>query len=99
ADRDNAEESTITMHDLQRDFVRFLNKTPETDHRALVAGLEARFSGHLFADCDRPGGGYFRRFMVHHLIGASRHDDLFDMLVDPDWIEHRLRAGDQVFDL
>ncbi|MCK1642500.1 trypsin-like peptidase domain-containing protein [Bradyrhizobium sp. 157] len=95
----NPERSTVTMHDLQRDFVSFLNKVPELDHRTLVEGLEKRFGGRLFANDDRPGGDYFRRFMVHHLIGAARHDDLFDMLIDPDWIEHRLRGGDQVFHL
>ncbi|HVR58102.1 MAG TPA: NB-ARC domain-containing protein [Pseudolabrys sp.] len=98
-DRGNTERSTITMHDLQRDFVRYLNKTPETDHRAMVGELEARFGGRLFADNDLPGADYFRRFMVLHLIGAARQDDLFDMLINPDWIEHRLRSGDQVFDL
>jgi hypothetical protein len=98
-DADDDRRSTITMHDLQWDFVRSQNTQPVNDHRALVTGLEEEFGGSLFADDERPGGDYFRRFIVHHLIGAGRQDDLFDMLVDPDWIEHRLRAGDQVFDL
>lgn len=96
---DNPERGTVTMHDLQRDFVRFSNKMSETDHQRLLEGLETRFGGRLFADGDRPGGDYFRRFMVHHLIGAGRQDDLFELLINPNWIEHRLRAGDQVFDL
>jgi hypothetical protein len=98
-DPEDPERATITMHDLQRDFVRFLNKSPEIDHRALIDGLEIWFGGRLFADSDRPGAEYFRRFLVHHFIGAGRSDDLFDVLTDPGWIEHRLRAGDQVFDL
>jgi hypothetical protein len=98
-DRDKPERATVTMHDLQRDFVTFLNRTPEADHRALLDGLTIRFGGRLFVDDERPGADYFRRFMVHHMIGAGRDDELFDMLIDPDWIEHRLRAGDQVFDL
>jgi hypothetical protein len=92
-------ESSVTLHDLQRDFVSFLNKSPSADHRALVEGIKTRFCGRFFADGDAPGGDYFRRFMVHHMIGAGMREELFELLVDPDWIAHRLRAKDQVFDL
>ncbi len=27
------------------------------------------------------------------------NEELFELLMDPDWIAHRLRAKDQVFDL
>ena len=87
------------MHDLLHDFVRALNKEPAADHRALVQGLKARFGGAYFSDGDRPGSGYFRRFIVHHLIGARMNEELFALLIEPDWIAHRLRAKDQVFDL
>lgn len=89
----------MTQHDLQRDFVMALNKDPSADHRALMEGLRARLGGVLFADWDRPGGEYFRRFLVHHLIRAGMSDEMFELLIDPDWIAHRLRAKDQVFEL
>jgi hypothetical protein len=89
----------VTLHDLQRDFVRFLNPTPAADHRVFVAGLKARLGGAYFAAGDRPGGDYFRRFIVHHLIGAEMQEALFQLVIEPDWIAHRLRAKDQVFDL
>ena len=98
-DAANPERSTVTMHDLQRDFVSALNKAPAADHRALVDGLKTRLGGAYFADGDKPGSEYFRRFVVHHLIGAGMSDELFELLIDPDWIAHRLRAKDQVFDL
>ncbi len=99
ADPVNPERSTVTQHDLQRDFVMALNKDPSADHRALMEGLRARLGGVLFADWDRPGGEYFRRFLVHHLIRAGMSDEMFELLIDPDWIAHRLRAKDQVFEL
>ena len=93
------ERSTITMHDLQHDFVTFLNESPEHDHCALVDGLKSQFGGVLYGDGDIPGHDYFRRFIVHHLIGAGANEVLFDLLIDPDWIAHRLKAKDQVFEL
>jgi hypothetical protein len=98
-DSASPDRSTITMHDVQRDFVRALNKAPAADHRALVEGLKTRLGGVYFADGDRPWNEYFRRFIVHHLIGAGMNEELFELLMDPDWIAHRLRAKDQVFDL
>lgn len=99
ADQVNPERSTVTQHELQRDFVITLNEEPSADHRALMERLRVRLGGAFFADGDRPGGEYFRRFIVHHLVGAGMSDELFDLLIDPDWIAHRLRAKDQVFEL
>jgi hypothetical protein len=96
---DNPDSSTITLHDLQHDFVVFLNKSPDRDHIALVDGLKLRFGGALFGDVDIPGRDYFRRFIVYHLIGAGASEALFDLLIDPDWIAHRLKAKDQVLEV
>ena len=92
-------QSYVTLHDLQRDFVTCLNENPAVDHRTLMQYVKARFGGRLFGEGVAPGGDYFRQFLVHHLVGAEMKYELFELLVDPDWIAHRLMAKDQVFDL
>lgn len=42
---------------------------------------------HLPAD-----DGYAWRWVVHHLVGAGRTDAMRDLLLDPQWLEHRLAA-------
>ena len=91
--------SGISLHDIQRDFVRRLGGDARANHAAVVQAFCARHNGRLYAAEDEGGSDYLRRFMVHHLIGAGMAEDLFELLIDPHWIGHRLNAKDPVLEL
>jgi hypothetical protein len=40
-----------------------------------------------------------RQFMIHHLVGAGMMAEMFALLIDPDWITHRLAAKDPLWEI
>ena len=96
----NAEEpssSYVTLHDLQRDFIICQSKDNRKRHAALVEAFRDRY-GKLYADGPNYPS-YLRRFMVHHLVGADMTAEALALLIDPDWITHRLVAKDPVWEI
>jgi hypothetical protein len=94
-----ASSSYVTLHDLQRDFVVHQSKYNDNRkwHSAWVAAFRERY-GKLYTDApDCPS--YLRRFMVHHLVKADMTDEALALLIDPDWITHRLVAKDLVWEI
>jgi hypothetical protein len=95
----NAEPSSsyVTLHDLQRDFVVCQSKGNRRSHSALVEAFRDRYHK-LYVD--RPNyPSYLRRFMIHHLVGAGMTAEALALLIDPDWITHRLSAKDPVWEI
>jgi hypothetical protein len=97
----NAEESSsyVTLHDLQRDFVVHQSKSNENRkcHSALVEAFRDRYRK-LYTDVPNCPS-YLRRFMVHHLVKADMIEEALALLIDPDWISHRLAAKDPVWEI
>jgi WD40 repeat protein len=89
--------SYVTFHDLQRDFVVCQSDSNDRleSHSALVQVFRDRY-GKLYAEGPNNGPSYLRRFMVYHLLGAKMTTEVFTLLIDPDWITHRLVAKDPV---
>jgi NB-ARC domain/Trypsin-like peptidase domain/APAF-1 helical domain len=95
--RDAAAVPYVTLHDLQRDFVVCLCKEPRKSHAALVEAFRNR---HRKLYLEGPGDAdYFRRFMIYHLLGAAMTAEALALLIDPDWIGHRLDAKDPVWEI
>ncbi len=91
----DARSGRVTLHDLQRDFVRM--RTPDIGrlhsllldaYRATLALREGATDWAMLPD-DEP---YLGRYLTDHLAGAERFDELRSTLLDLDWIDSRLRA-------
>jgi hypothetical protein len=91
--------SYVTLHDLQRDFVVHQSKSYDSRkcHSALVKAFRGRYSK-LYTETPN-GPPYLRRFMVHHLIKGGMTPEALALLIDPDWITHRLVAKDPVWEI
>jgi len=94
----NAEPSSsyVTLHDLQRDFVVWQSKDNRRSHSALVEAFRDRYHKLYAEEANDP---YLRRFMIHHLVGAGMTAEALALLIDPDWITHRLVAKDPVWEI
>jgi hypothetical protein len=94
---ENPLSSYVTLHDLQRDFV--VHQSKSHDHRkchsAWANAFRDRYGNGKFYG-EGPTPPYLRQFMVYHLVKAGMNSEMLDLLVDPDWISHRLLAKDRV---
>jgi hypothetical protein len=98
----NVEPPYVTLHDLQRDFVvckaEERGETGES-HAALIKAFRDRYGhGKLYAE-EPNYPSYLRRFMILHLLKAGMATEALELLIDPDWIAHRLRVQDPVWEI
>ena len=91
--------SYVTFHDIQRDFAVSLRKDWRESHASFIRALRRRNKDSLYALDPVQNDDYLRRFAVHHLVGAGMLDELFALLIDPDWIGHRLASKDPVWEI
>jgi hypothetical protein len=89
----------VTLHDLQRDFVVGSATDLRTSHARFVDAYRQRFGKSLYDANEKSNFGYFRKFMTHHLLGAGLIEDALGLLIDPEWLAHRLAAKDQVWEI
>jgi len=90
ARRDEA--GRLTLHDLQRDYIR---KQNEDDERALHNRLLHAYAGL----CPRgwpsgPNDGYYFEHLAHHLLKAGRDKDCYALLMNFEWAKAKLAATD-----
>jgi hypothetical protein len=98
-DGDPARPPYITLHDLQRDFVVCSVKDLQASHACFVDAYRNRFGESLYDASGKSNAGYFRKFMIHHLIGAGLIEDALGLLIDPKWLAHRLAAKDPIWEI
>jgi hypothetical protein len=91
--------SYVTFHDIQRDFAVSLRKDWHASHASFIKALRKRNKDSLYALDPVQNDEYLRRFAVRHLAGAGMLDELFALLIDPDWIGHRLASKDPVWEI
>jgi hypothetical protein len=95
----NAELPYVTLHALQRDFAVCKAENIEESHAALVKTFRDRYGHGKFYAEEPDYPSYLRRFMVHHLLKAGMTTEALELLVDPDWITHRLLVKDPVWEI
>jgi hypothetical protein len=84
-----AEDGRITLHDLQRDYIRKqVEDLPGLHNRLLAAYANRCPEGWPTG----PDDGYFYQRLPHHLIAAGRSDELRELLLDFRWLEAKLEA-------
>ncbi|HYN38981.1 MAG TPA: NB-ARC domain-containing protein, partial [Rhodospirillales bacterium] len=81
----------LSLHDLQRDFVRSRAADLPARHQRLLDAWRK-----LCRDgwASGPDDGYFFRHLPYHLAAAGREDELRDLLLDYRWIKAKLKATD-----
>ena len=84
-------DNRLTLHDLQRDFVRKRASDLPARHVRLVEAYRSQCQNGWASG---PDDGYFFRFLPHHLAAAGRRDELKALLADYAWIEAKLKATD-----
>jgi hypothetical protein len=89
----------VTLHDLQRDFAVCLAQDLRASHARFVDAYRKRFGGSFYDANGRSNMKYFRKFMIHHLLGAGLIEEALTLLIDPDWLAHRLAAKDQILEI
>jgi hypothetical protein len=85
------DDGRISLHDLQRDYIRKQVDDLPGLHNRLLAAYEAKCPDGW------PGGpddGYFFQRLPHHLVAARRADELRNLLLDFRWLEAKLEATD-----
>jgi hypothetical protein len=83
------ERGRLTLHDLQRDYVRKQIENVSALHLALV---EAYRSGCKDGWAGGPDDGYFFQFLPYHLAEAGLGHELRALLLDYEWIAAKLEA-------
>lgn len=78
------EDGALTLHDLQRDYVR--------QHVGDLSTIHQRLLDAYATDCPNwargANDGYFFENLAHHLIGAGHRDELVRLLTrSPEWLE------------
>jgi WD40 repeat protein len=81
---------TITLHDLQFDYLRARQSNPKELHRELVDAYRTACSG----DWARgPDDGYYLFHLGYHLAAAGLHDELLALLHNFEWLARSLQTG------
>ncbi len=102
SDRFEAEERALRLADASLLHLDLGQATIEV-HDVLLASAQQRVGdlrplhGRLLDAWGDPrtlptADGYAWRWIVHHLVGAGRTDAMAELLLDPQWLEHRLAA-------
>lgn len=84
-----APERSVSLHDLQRDFLRALQRHPKAPHRTLLDAYRGQFEGGWASG---PNDGYFFEHLVGHLRDAGRPAEARKLLLDWAWLRQKLRA-------
>lgn len=84
------EQGRLTLHDLQRDYVRARASELPALHRRLVEAYRAA-CGNGFAG--GPDDGYYFQWLPRHLRAAGLGEELRALLFDFRWLEAKLRAA------
>ncbi|MBA2244751.1 MAG: hypothetical protein H0W11_07320, partial [Gemmatimonadetes bacterium] len=92
----DGERRFVTLHDLQHDFVRLLVNDLPAVHANLLDALaaelpvtdEAGSAWHLLP----PDEPYPWLHLGDHLVSAGRREEFRELLLDPRWLEAKLRA-------
>ncbi|MBD2103169.1 NB-ARC domain-containing protein [Leptolyngbya sp. FACHB-261] len=91
------EQGRLSLHDLQRDYVRSLAGDLAALHERLVNTYAARCPQGWSSG---PNDGYFFEHLAHHLKAAGRSEELYRLLTEsPDWMEAKFAActGDSAY--
>jgi WD40 repeat protein len=81
----------ITLHDLQRDYVRKQVGELAPLHKRLLEAYKRQCTG---AWASGPNDGYFFQRLAAHLAKAGRAAELRDLLFNYNWLSAKLRATD-----
>ena len=84
-------QNRLTLHDLQRDFVRKRASDLQARHERLIEAYRKLCPNGWASG---PDDDYFFRYLPYHLAEAGRRDELTALLADYDWIAAKLRATD-----
>jgi WD40 repeat protein len=93
---DGGRPQVVSMHDLQRDFVRLFIENPPALHARLVETFRSKVTG---ADRLNPADrwatlpdepDYPWQFLAYHLARADRQQELEQLLTSADWLYGRL---------
>jgi WD40 repeat protein len=85
----NAPQRRIVLHDLQHDYMRAMAGDLKSLHGALLDAYAVRCSGSWAGG---PNDGYFFQFLVYHLSGSGREQELRTTLLDYRWLCAKLAA-------
>ena len=81
----------VSLHDLQRDYVRAQNSDLLRLHKCLLEGYRKRSPGGWHRG---PNDGYFFQELGYHLVEAKQSDELRSLLFDFRWLQAQLDATD-----
>lgn len=81
----------LTLHDLQRDYLRRRAGDLRALHRTLVGAYAARSPDGL---AGAPDDGYLFQRLVGHLVAGSMDEELGALLFDLRWLEGKLSSTD-----
>jgi WD40 repeat protein len=81
----------VSLHDLQRDYLRAMQPDPTPLHRLLLDAYAQQCSAGWPSG---PNDGYFFQCLAYHLLAADRRDDLHRLLLDYNWLQAKLNATD-----
>jgi hypothetical protein len=80
---------SISLHDLQHDYIRGTHPDLGAASTRLLEAYQNRYPG---AWARGPNDGYFFQNLPYHLRAAGRRDELRTLLLDPGWLDAKLRA-------
>ena len=81
----------ISLHDLQRDYIRAQNSDLLGLHKCLLDGYRKKSPGRWHRG---PNDGYFFQKLGYHLLEAGQSDELRGLLFDFRWLQAQLDASD-----
>lgn len=84
-------QNRLSLHDLQRDFVRKRAEDQPARHQRLLEAWRKQCPNGWASG---PKDDYFFRHLPYHLAQAGRRDELRDLLLDYAWIKAKLAATD-----
>jgi WD40 repeat protein len=80
---------TLSMHDLQHDYLRATVKDVRARHSSLVTAYGKLARGKWAAG---PNDGYFFQALPSHLVEAGREHECQQLLMDFNWLQAKLEA-------
>ncbi len=84
------DETGITLHDLQLDYLH--SRTPDLKrlHRKLISAYKCTLHGGWASG---PDDGYYFAWLPYHLREAGEMEELHSLLLCPEWMRVKLRTG------
>jgi WD40 repeat protein len=84
---------TVTLHDLQYDYLHAVAPDPARLQEQLLDGYRRRCPDGWASG---PDDGYFFQRLPYHLLEAGRASELHQLLLDFDWLQAKLTAAGPV---